>query len=339
MKLSKIIISRTDKIGDVILTLPMTGIIKEHYPDCKIFFLGEAYTKSIVESCEYVDEFINWSELKKKNQNEQVTEIKKLNADALIHVFPNKEVASLAKKANIPLRIGTGHRLYHLTKCNKLLFFSRKNSDLHESQLNLKLLKPIGINQILSKEDLSGYYGFTKMPSLKNEYKQFLDNNKINLILHPKSKGSAREWGLSNFGKLIELLPREKYHILISGTLDDRTELREFIDKYSGSVTDITGKMNLEQFIAFIKNSDALVAASTGPLHIASASGITAIGIFPPIRPMHPGRWGPIGRNAHYLVLNKECSKCRKTLDCECIRSVKPEEVVRKLEENFPEDG
>ncbi|MBK7669733.1 MAG: hypothetical protein IPJ32_21845 [Sphingobacteriaceae bacterium] len=31
--------------------------------------------------------------------------------------------------------------------------------------------------------------------------------------------------------------------------------------------------MTLKQFISFINNADALVAASTGPLHIASALG------------------------------------------------------------------
>ena len=35
----KIIISRTDAIGDVILTLPICGILKMYYPDCKIVFL------------------------------------------------------------------------------------------------------------------------------------------------------------------------------------------------------------------------------------------------------------------------------------------------------------
>jgi ADP-heptose:LPS heptosyltransferase len=44
-----------------------------------------------------------------------------------------------------------------------------------------------------------------------------------------------------------------------------------------------------------------LVAASTGPLHIASAVGIHAIGLYPSKRPMHPGRWMPLGGNASYL--------------------------------------
>jgi ADP-heptose:LPS heptosyltransferase len=89
--------------------------------------------------------------------------------------------------------------------------------------------------------------------------------------------------------------------------------------------------MSLENFIKFIGLADGLVAASTGPLHIASALGKHAIGLYAPMRPIHPGRWSPIGINARALVINKNCSKCRNTGDCECIRAIEPEQVARLL--------
>jgi ADP-heptose:LPS heptosyltransferase len=45
----KIVISRTDSIGDVVLTLPLAGILKEKYPKAKIIFLGNTYTKPIIK--------------------------------------------------------------------------------------------------------------------------------------------------------------------------------------------------------------------------------------------------------------------------------------------------
>jgi ADP-heptose:LPS heptosyltransferase len=94
-------------------------------------------------------------------------------------------------------------------------------------------------------------------------------------------------------------------------------------------VIDITGKMSLPQFIAFIHKANYLVAASTGPLHIASSLGIGAIGIYPPIRPMHPGRWKPIGKNAKALVVNKSCENCRKTpASCVCMNMIQAQQVA-----------
>ena len=48
--LHKIIISRTDSIGDVMLTLPLCVWLKEKYPNTELVFLGRTYTESIVSS-------------------------------------------------------------------------------------------------------------------------------------------------------------------------------------------------------------------------------------------------------------------------------------------------
>ena len=141
MKLKKIIISRTDSIGDVILTLPVAGVLKEYDPDIKIFFLGKSYTKDVVNTSEYIDYFINWDEIQSLDHEGQIRKFAETGVDAIIHVFPVKKIAQLAKKAKIPVRVGATGRLYHYFTCNKLVPFSRKRSSLHEAQLNLKLIE------------------------------------------------------------------------------------------------------------------------------------------------------------------------------------------------------
>ncbi len=159
-----------------------------------------------------------------------------------------------------------------------------------------------------------------------------INNEKYKLILHPKSKGSAREWGLDRFGELIEALPEDEFHIIVTGTADEGKLMNDFIKRYSHRLTDLTGKLDLKELISVISLSDGLVAASTGPLHIAAALGINAIGIYPPIVPMHPGRWKPVGKKALHLVVNKTCNDCRKTSDCKCMREITPEQVKKLLQ-------
>jgi len=331
MDFNKIIISRTDSIGDVILTLPLAGIIKEKFPDSEIIFLVKNYTRDIVEASSHIDQFLNWDEIQKCDPSEQIEKFKEIQADVIVHVFPVAEIAHLAKKANIPVRIGSTGRLYHYFTCNKLVSISRKRSDLHEAQLNLKLLKPILENCDFELNEIPIYYGFSSNDVLPDDYQKQIHPDKFNLILHPKSKGSAREWGLKNFGSLIEMLPKDKFQIFITGTKDEGKLVKhEILDKYP-EVTDMTGKLTLKDLISFINSADGLIAASTGPLHMAAALGKVALGIYPPIRPMHPGRWAPIGPNAGYLVENKVCSKCRKHTQCECMESIQPVAVKNKL--------
>jgi heptosyltransferase-3 len=326
-----IIISRTDSIGDVVLTLPMAGIIKQQLPDSKIIFLGRNYTKDVICLSKHIDEFISYDDILKLTEKEQIDVLKKLNTSHIIHVFPVKEIAHLAKKAGIKNRIGTTNRIWHWFTCNVRIKLSRKNSDLHEAQLNTKLLAPLGITKDFSLEELESAYGFTKVPALEKIHADLIDKTKTTIILHPKSKGSAREWGLDNFSNLITQLDKNKHQIFISGTQQEGELLKDLILKHP-DVTNLTGKLSLQQFIAFINECDTIIAASTGPLHIAAAIGKKAIGLFAPMKPIHPGRWKPIGKQANYLVLNKDCSDCRKNMNCHCIREIKIMEVIKLIE-------
>lgn len=327
-----IIISRTDGIGDVVLTLPLCGVLKKHFPDVKISFLGANYTKPVIECCIHIDGFISYDEFKINTNKSHF--IKALNADVIVHVFPRKEIAQAAKDAFIATRIGTSHRVYNWLTCNKLVGVGRKNSDLHEAQLNLKLLKPLGISVDFEPQQLAAFYGFKNIKPLPTKFEALLDKNKFNLILHPKSNGSAREWGLDNFEKLIDLLPTEKFKIFISGSKTEKELLKPLTKKLSYNLIDISGEMNLTEFISFIHASDGLVAASTGPLHIAAATGIHALGLFAPIRPVHPGRWAPVGSQAEFVMIKDNCITCKnKPQTCACIHDISPLKINNHVQD------
>jgi ADP-heptose:LPS heptosyltransferase len=334
----RIILSRTDSIGDVVLTLPVAAALKEEIPGCTVIFLGREYTRPVVERCRWIDEFVVWdagwtggqvdkwtSGQADKWSSGQVDLLRGMRGDVIIHVFPVKEICLAAKRAGIPLRIATSGRFFTLFTCNRLLRIPRKNSSLHESQLNLKMLKGLGIKRDYSLQEIGGMYGFSG-GQLTNLLTCQL------LILHPKSKGSAREWGLDNFSALIDLLPADRFNIVISGTKEEGAMMTEFLEQHRNRVTDLTGKLSLAEFIDLIGSAEALVAASTGPLHIAAALGIRAIGLYAPMRPIFPQRWAPLGKNATFLILDKPCNDCRKTMDCHCIRSITPEEVKGKID-------
>lgn len=309
----------------------MAGVLKKYFPDCKIIFLGRSYTKDVIALSEHVDEFIDYDDLEKLNIEEQVVSVRSIKAAVIIHVFPKKEIAHLAKKAGIQLRVGTTNRLYHWFSCNKLVWLSRKNSPLHESQLNLKLLSFLSIAVDMPLDGIYHYYGFSKVPQLEPIFQTLIHKGKYNVILHPKSKGSAKEWGLDNFVKLVNSLPPEKYNVFVSGTEADGKQLQDFLQGLP-QVINLTGKLSLQQFIAFIAQCDALVAASTGPLHIAAALGKKAIGLFSPKRPIHPGRWAPVGERAHHLVYGANCKECAAKKECVCISQISPQQVVDLLE-------
>ncbi|MDZ4204690.1 MAG: glycosyltransferase family 9 protein, partial [Bacteroidales bacterium] len=298
----RIIISRTDSIGDVVLTLPLAGKLKALMPDTEIVFLGKSYTQPIIQSCIHVDRFVNWDVVSGHSKPERAAFLKEIDADVIIFAFPQKEVCFAAKTAKIPVRIATAGRLTTLQTCNKLVPFSRKNSSLHESQLNMFLLRPVGVEAIPSMDEILQLIGW-KSPRLNNErLKTLLDDPRKKIILHPKSKGSAPEWPIERFASLAHQLSPEDFLIFVTGTPEDRKLISDIFPFQLENIIDLCGSISLSEFIAFIAHCDTMIASSTGPIHIAAVSSILTIGLFSPIRPFHPARWKPIGARVEIIT-------------------------------------
>jgi heptosyltransferase-3 len=326
---TNIIISRTDSIGDVVLTLPVATILKKHFPAVKIAFLGKAYTRPVIEACTSIDLFIDVEDF----MAGEVTIFGEKPA-AIVHVLPIAKIAQRAKELKIPMRIGTTNRIYHWFTCNYLVKLSRKRSLLHEAQLNIKLLEPLGISAGFSLEEIGSSFALNNIVPLPQKLSDLLDNHRYNLILHPKSQGNGREWGLENFIGLIRQLDGDKFKIFISGVEKERAQLASIFEALGDRVTDVTGLMTLPEFISFISAADGLVASGTGPIHLAAALGKDAFGIYPPIKPIHPGRWAPLGPKAKAFVVDRSCNDCKgNKLACHCMQEVEPMWLENALHE------
>ena len=305
---SSLAIARTDSIGDVIVTLPLCGFIKKYSPNTRITFIGRGYTQAVVEACPFVDEFVNFDKHSESS----------LKADACVFAFPDAQVMKWVNAQGVKKRIATGSRIASWKYANDRVFFSRKNSELHESQLNFHLLYPFGVKDIPTLEEIRAWH--VLKPQVESPIQ--LEPNKRSVVFHMLSKGSALNWSLHQYQELASLLPAADFNIYITGTEEEGVRIRKDF-RFDSHIIDLTGKLSLPQLIAFISSCETLVAASTGPLHIASAVGIRAVGLYPSKRPMHPGRWRPLGERAAYLEDG--------VVDEAAVLNISAEEVFEKL--------
>jgi heptosyltransferase-3 len=94
----RILIARTDSIGDVMLTLPMAYYLKKLFPSSCVFFLGKSYTKDIIERCLWVDEFLNADNA--YLLEDQVRWLQQLKLDLVIFALPEPRWMCRCAKAN-----------------------------------------------------------------------------------------------------------------------------------------------------------------------------------------------------------------------------------------------
>jgi lipopolysaccharide heptosyltransferase III len=316
--ITKIIISRVDNIGDVVLTLPLAGLLKQYYPNSEITFLARHYVKDLVNQCQSVDRFMDWEALKTLADESLIAHF---DVDVIIHALPHRRIATIAKRAGIPIRIGSNRRFYHWYTCNYFANFSRKRSHLHEAQLNLKLLKPLGFTPQLNHAELTSLIKLS-LAKTSTRILNFIDPQRFTLIIHPGTNGHTREWPADYFLELINRLPTKSIQVILTGSKTERKKFSHWLTSSPHKIDNVMGELSLLELMQLIKHSDALLANSTGPLHLAGVLGTAAIGLYPACQGLNPERWAPLGQHVYCIVGDTKCQNCGKPGQATCMQSI-----------------
>lgn len=235
---TNILVCRTDKIGDVILTLPVVNALKEFF-NARITFLASKYTSELLEGHRAIDEIMIYDN--SESVFKLAKRIKQKNFDLAIVVFPVFKIALALWLARVPVRVGTGYRAFSFL-FNKKVFEHRKYAEKHEVEYNLNLIKAIGVSIKEIKFDIyipdQAFENVKKLLTARN----ITDENYI--VIHPGSKGSARDLKPEKFRELTQKLVDEGFKIILTGSESEK-ELANFVGDGLKNVFNFAGLLNL----------------------------------------------------------------------------------------------
>ena len=325
-----ILIVRTDRIGDVVLSFPMASIIKKHSPDCKVTFLLRQYTKPLAENNPSIDEVITLSEENGKPSVAKNVALLKNRFDACVIAYPTYLIALILFLSNIKIRIGTGYRWYSFF-FNRKIYDHRKYGERHELEYNVRLLQQLGIDEEVNEENVS--FGITPSKENREKIRFDLESEGINfskriVLIHPGSGGSAVDLPIEKMKTIIQSLADEPIEILITGSSSEKELCQSLV--VNRTTKNFAGRYNLSELTALIDYCDLMIANSTGPIHIAAALGKNVIGFYPKFTAASAKRWGPYTVKKKIFSPLIDCNNCTRK-QCErlnCMNSIKSKEVV-----------
>lgn len=282
----KILIARTDKIGDVLLITPVLSALRKKFPSDHISVLISPYTREIIEGNPNIDDVI-FDDCKSGLS----AKLKKEHFDTVVVLFPTFRVALAAFLAGIPRRIGTGYRIYSFL-FNYKIYVHRSSIEKHEVEYNFDLVRPLGVE--LKDEKTQIFYG----DSEKEYAGAFLKNlniakNDTVIAVHPCCGGSSWNWPIENYAKLCdELMQSYNAKILITGSEKDKQRIDKMLSLMNSKPYLLIGKTTIKQLAAVLSGCSLFISSSTGPMHIAAAVGIPVVSFFSPVFVCSPKRWG-----------------------------------------------
>lgn len=304
----RILISRPDRVGDVVISTPIPREIKKTYPDAFVAVLVRSYTKDIYLNNPFVDEIIIADEFlsgSKKDLIKWISQIRKFKFTHALMLLPNERINYLLFLSGIKTRVGVGHKFYQFITGTKSVSRNKYIPLRHEADYCMDLARKIGVEN----GDLSPriYLTENEKDQIEKKKLELLNGKKYLIGIHTSSGNSAPNWTPSTYAKLIEKLSaNESIQIVIT---DQKVpgEIRTLKNILIPSEV-----MNLRELAIVISILDLLVSSSTGPMHISSALGVKTVSLFCPLTACSPKLWGPLGNESKVILPSADyCqSKC-----------------------------
>jgi len=340
---NNILLIRTDRIGDVILTTPAITALRLRYPAAKIYFLTKAYTAPLLEHHEFLDDVIIYSPEDEhrgiKGHWRLAKQLRDLKIDIAFLFFPQAGLALALWLAGIKRRVGTGYRWYSFL-LNHRIFQHRKYGRFHELEYNMALLGDDPDNHPHLNEVEFHFIRDENLRKIQQDALREIGLNEDYLIVHPGSGGSAPNLPPEMFARIITYLgANSSLRIILSGNASEETLIEEIANRSrTGNLFKNTGLWDLETYMAVISHARLFISNSTGPLHIARAYDVPLLAFYCPAIPCSPKRWGPYNQMESVVVPDvKPCKTCnpKKCHNGNCLEKIPWQQIKAMLEKRL----
>lgn len=332
----RLLFVRLDRIGDLVLTLPVDEALPEaevHWwiPQGLSFVTRSARPRRhATETPRRIDfrEFLRC-----------LREVRSQRYDAAVVFHAPWWVSCLLWLARIPIRAGVRSQWHSFLFLNRATRQKRSRAEHSELEYNFRLLEaalgaPTGA---LTRHHLKliGWTGPERQELLERHGLQ----EKGFSVVHPGMGGSALNWPTGRYAEWIGILARRE-PVAVTGTAGDEpylAPLRELF-KSDPRVIWLDKKLSGPELITVLSAARSVTAPSTGVMHLAASTGVPTLGIFSPVRVQHPRRWGPQGPRQTTILPKLQCPG---ELSCigsacpnfHCMEKLTSEEADRALKE------
>jgi heptosyltransferase I len=205
----------------------------------------------------------------------------------------------------------------------------------HVIDKNLALLRPLGIEALGSRD-----FPLPSLAAADETVAARLAERGIGdvVILNPGGGWTSKLWPAEGYGAVARSLHQRGLRSIVTWGPGEEA-LAGQVEASSGHVATRSFPTTLLEYAALARRARAVVAADTGPLHIACALGTPVVGLYGPTDPARNGPWDPRDR---VLRRTPPCAPChRRTCPTHTgvLASLPPDEVVAALLERLGREG
>ena len=295
-----LLLIRLDRMGDLVLTLPADQELKKSVS--RRWWVNESLEflpRLSVDSRDYegVSLKFSWAAFW-----QIVNRLRVLQPKAVVIFYAPPWIYWAVLMAGVRFRLGRLSQWFSFLILNGGVRQSRSLSQKHELEYNRELLRAslheANLHEWLEhspkRAPLALQTPEAPVQGLPEKY----------LVVHPGMSGSALNWSLDHYEKVILSLSK-KLPVVITGSEMDRSYWQPLSEKiHSDRVTWMTN-LSIPQLLSVLKQASMVIVPSTGVIHLATSVRTPVVGLYSPRISEHPNRWGPLGENSKTFILTE----------------------------------
>ncbi|MDD5634917.1 MAG: glycosyltransferase family 9 protein, partial [Candidatus Omnitrophica bacterium] len=207
VNIKNIIIFRTDRLGEVLLSTVCVDVLKKNFLDASISFVTSEYSRPLLEDRKDLKEIFIFDTIDKRpgivDAFRLARQLRRGKYDLAVVLNPHKMLHLACFLAGIPLRLGYNRKWAFFL--NRKIADNRNEGEKHEIEYTMDLLRVLDIDQ--TPEELSLPVG----KDAESRLVEILKNEKLNfdrplVVIHPGSSNPAKVWPKENYAELIREL-------------------------------------------------------------------------------------------------------------------------------------
>lgn len=275
--LDSILLIRTDRVGDLVLSTPAISSFRRSWPDARITAVITGYTEPILRHNPDIDEIVLLPHAQPTRAIANVAKLGKKYALA-VGLAPRTDDIFLTGISGAPSRLGYVYRRRYLSRvlarmCLTDFCLSEADPELADRQPDKPVMHEV--RQVLSLVRLAGGATLTEELTL-----QLGDDDLAWARANAPEGGTvvalAPRWFMPNFGvdavrKLIARLAHESPHVVVTYGPDTRQLAENISRTMPHSNVTWFGDLPLLHWAAVLKQSAVIVTVDTGATHVAAA--------------------------------------------------------------------
>ena len=300
----RILLIRTDRMGDVLMCLPAIHAIRKRFPQAQITLLLQKDLRALLDEHPDIDQLLSWNPdegtgwlssfrwgicLRREKFDAAVV----FNATRLFH--------AAVFLANVPIRVGYSRKWGFLL--SRSIADTKVKRNLHEVEYNLELARLLGAlpaEQAVYKIEIS--------QTAQREASGILESAGIPapcrpIAIHPWTSNPVKSWPLNSFVELARRIGEKNEFVIAIGGADSRGLLSASEKGNDRQIIDLTGKVSLKALPALLSRCRLLISNDSGPAHVAAAVGTPTLILAPREHGPQLERWRPWG-NTHRILLS-----------------------------------